>query len=343
MTTKKKKGIIIMIAAVIVVVAAVFVACDKQSVNVTEEQAAKIAFANLGVSERVAEDVVITPTVKAGQNCYRVEFSIGNVKYSYRINPDDGSILGLSVNDQAVDSENKPFAPENPQANYIGADRAKEIVFNEVGCSENEATALEVEFDFDDGKYLYEIQFVYNGKEYEYELVAETGEIYKVEIDDVTVVVPSEESGSYFTAGQAKEIAFADSGINEADAVLKKVKFERDHGTCVYEVEFVVNRTEYEYEINAISGAIIKKEIEGEKETDIPTGDGYVGAETAMNTAIAHSGADATAVTEKNVKLKIENGVYVYEVEFKQGGFEYEYLIDAKSGNVVSVEKELDD
>ena len=261
----------------------------------------------------------------------------------------EDDLYGDEEDEDYADDEDYDFDDEDDEELYevCCPTCGDSIQLNESMLEEGEMTCPNcgehLEFDFDDGKYLYEIQFVYNGKEYEYELVAETGEIYKVEIDDVTVVVPSEESGSYLTAGQATEIAFADSGINEADAVLKKVKFERDHGTCVYEVEFVVNRTEYEYEINAISGAIIKKEIEGEKETDIPTGDGYVGAETAMNTAIAHSGADATAVTEKNVKLKIENGVYVYEVEFKQGGFEYEYLIDAKSGNVVSVEKALDD
>ena len=46
---------------------------------------------------------------------------------------------------------------------------------------------------------------------------------------------------------------------------------------------------------------------------------------------------------KKEAKLKIKKGVYVYEVEFETRAYEYEYVIDAKTGKILSAEKETND
>lgn len=60
----------------------------------------------------------------------------------------------------------------------------------------------------------------------------------------------------------AKAAAFAHAGVREEDAVGVRCKLDRDDGLLIYEVEFDVGRTEYEYEIDAAAGTILKAEID---------------------------------------------------------------------------------
>ena len=44
----------------------------------------------------------------------------------------------------------------------------------------------------------------------------------------------------------------------------------------------------------------------------------------------------------KRVEMDYERGRKVYEITFYQGGFEYEYDIDAETGNVLKFERDFD-
>ena len=70
---------------------------------------------------------------------------------------------------------------------------------------------------------------------------------------------------------------------------------------------------------------------------------GYIGTEVAKNAALAHAGLTADQVTVSKVDFDVEDGRMVYEVEFKQGGQEYEYEIDAASGDILHHKVEIDD
>ena len=60
------------------------------------------------------------------------------------------------------------------------------------------------------------MELSYGESDYEYELIAATGEIYTLEIDDFSVIVPvpTDVSLSYISVERAKEIAVADSGVS---------------------------------------------------------------------------------------------------------------------------------
>lgn len=69
----------------------------------------------------------------------------------------------------------------------------------------------------------------------------------------------------YYGAGQqdigieqAKAIAFQHAGVTEDQVRMKKVKMDYEHGVKIYEVEFYVGFTEYEYDIKADTGEILK-------------------------------------------------------------------------------------
>ncbi len=67
----------------------------------------------------------------------------------------------------------------------------------------------------------------------------------------------------------------------------------------------------------------------------------YIGTEAALAAAMAHAGLDAAAFPE--YEMDVENGVMVYEIEFRYGDYKYEYDIDATTGAVLKSEKEKDD
>ena len=64
------------------------------------------------------------------------------------------------------------------------------------------------------------------------------------------------DSGSYIGESRAKEIALNDAGVKESNAVFLKVRLDWDDGRAEYEVEFYSGNAEYDYDIDAITGAI---------------------------------------------------------------------------------------
>ncbi len=143
---------------------------------------------------------------------------------------------------------------------YIGLERAKEIVFAELGVAESQLR--DVDYDIERG--VYEIDFTYNGMEYEYRVDAVTGRILnsRSEPDDdirgntsvETTPAPSE----YIGLERAKEIVFTELGV--AESQLRDVDYDIERG--VYEIDFTYNGMEYEYEVDGTTGRILRAEVE---------------------------------------------------------------------------------
>ncbi len=159
-------------------------------------------------------------------------------------------------------------------------------------------------------------------------------------------------SGSkYITRDRALEIAVADAGVAAGDILRREseIDFDDDHGVMVYEVEFVVGELEYEYEVDAVSEKILEKEIgaddkKEEREEVSSAPDGSISREAALEIACRDAGVAADAVRRPKIEVDLERGVYVYEVEFKHGDREYEYTINASSGDIIERESEpIDD
>lgn len=67
----------------------------------------------------------------------------------------------------------------------------------------------------------------------------------------------SSASGNYISADRAKQIALNDAGVKEANAVFLRANLDWDDGRMKYEVEFYSGTTEYDYDIDAVTGAIL--------------------------------------------------------------------------------------
>jgi uncharacterized membrane protein YkoI len=159
-------------------------------------------------------------------------------------------------------------------------------------------------------------------------------------------------------AQKAKEIALAHANLQATEVTFTKAQLDTDDGVKVYEVKFLKGTTAYEYEIDALSGKI-REWSKGEKNTGVtqkntttqtaPTTSTTqtttttqttqtIGAQKAKEIALAHAGLAASDVVFKKAKLDFEDGVKVYEVEFKYQYQEYEYEIHATTGKILKFE-----
>lgn len=65
------------------------------------------------------------------------------------------------------------------------------------------------------------------------------------------------------------------------------------------------------------------------------TSTAYITAEQAKAIALKKAGFDSADVWDKEVEQENENGKRVFEVSFEKNGIDYEYIIDAQSGEIL--------
>lgn len=136
-------------------------------------------------------------------------------------------------------------------------------------------------------------------------------------------------------AEEAAGFAFADAGVDPASAEGLHVELDREYGRSVYEVEFLVGDAKYEYHIDAADGSVVKKE---KKVLNTAQGGTTFSKtlEEARAIALADAGVNAGGAAFTEEKLDQDNGLWVYEFEFRAGDTRYEYEINANTGAVYS-------
>lgn len=80
--------------------------------------------------------------------------------------------------------------------------------------------------------------------------------------------------------------------------------------------------------------------VSGQNTTDTPVQNTTITKESAKGIALSHAGATEDKVQRFESKQDYEDGRQVYEIEFDYSGFEYDYEIDAKSGEILKFNKE---
>ncbi len=66
-----------------------------------------------------------------------------------------------------------------------------------------------------------------------------------------------------------------------------------------------------------------------------------ISTEDAKTAALAHAGVAAKDAKWHRAEIDRDNGRRVYEIEFSAGEYEYDYEIDASSGEIVKFDKEI--
>ena len=150
------------------------------STDIGAEKAKEIALQHAGVSASNAVFVKAERDYDDGRLTYDVDFYAGNKEYDYEILAADGTILSY---DADIEGYRIPSSTSSSSSGYIGVERAKEIALQHAGLSSSGVNFDKAEFDHDDGRAEYEIEFHHNFREYEYTIDAASGTILEAERD----------------------------------------------------------------------------------------------------------------------------------------------------------------
>ena len=150
------------------------------STDIGAEKAKEIALQHAGVSASNAVFVKAEREYDDGRLTYDVDFYAGNKEYDYEILAADGTILSY---DADIEGYRIPSSTSTSSSGYIGVERAKEIALQHAGLSASGVNFVKAEFDYDDGRAEYEIEFHHNFREYEYTIDAASGTILEAERD----------------------------------------------------------------------------------------------------------------------------------------------------------------
>ena len=196
------------------------------------------------------------------------------------------SINELNLLSSSAGLENVNSVGSASDKAYIGEAEAKAAAVAHAGVKEAEITRYEVEMDYERGTMVYEIEFHHNGREYDYDIDAVTGEVLwsESERDDdyrsakqpqnsqnqqpqdqqnsQQQAKPAPAEDGYIGKEAAKAAALAHAGLSEAQVSRMKCELDREDGRVVYEIEFKCDGMEYEYEIDASSGSVLKYDKE---------------------------------------------------------------------------------
>ena len=147
------------------------------------------------------------------------------------------------------------------------------------------------------------------------------------------------------------------AGTAALDSVTAEVDPELDESPAHYEVELQTAWGEFEYLVDAYTGKVLSGQkdlpttVSAQNEAAKPSGQKPapsgtaqdIGYAKAKSIALNHAGVSESKAYDMDIELDEEDGKLVYEVEFKSGGMEYDYEIDAATGTILQQEAEKDD
>ena len=169
----------------------------------------------------------------------------------------------------------------------------------------------------------------------------------KVDLSSQSVAAKSSVQ-EILSASDAEAITLAHAGVTDPAGL--KTELDEDDGVKEYEIEFRSGNYEYDYTIDAVTGNILShdkefdpadKPVETTPAAANPPVQEILSASDAESIALAHAGV--TDPTGLKTELDEDDGVKEYEIEFCSGDYEYEYTIDAITGDILSHDKELND
>ena len=148
---------------------------EQQSDNViSRSQAKSAALAHAKVDADQAKGLKAELDRDNGNLYYEVEFYVGGSEFEYKIDAKSKEILSAEKDDVSILNV----------AKYISSEKAINVALNHAGIAKSEAREVSVELE--DGKSsFFEVDFEYNGVEYEYRIDAQNGKIlhHRNEID----------------------------------------------------------------------------------------------------------------------------------------------------------------
>jgi len=150
------------------------------------------------------------------------------------------------------------------------------------------------------------------------------------------------------SAGEAKKIA-----LKQLDGEIIGFEFDADDRTPHYEIDILKDNGKIEVKVDADTGKAVVTERENirtiKTENPVKT-DGTVKATDSANNSSVITEEQAIEIaqakakgTVTDIELDEDDNRLIYEIEIRNGKMEYDFEIDAKTGDIIKYEEDLDD
>ncbi len=212
----------------------------------------------------------------------------------------------------------------------IGLERATNVALQNAGYTESEVTGLRGHYDRDDNLKIYEIEFYADGFEYDYKVAAEDGTILEAN-RELTNQINGGTTGQNSSQGITSENnqQSGNSSNNQSDSSSQTQNNQSDNSSQTQNNQ---SSSAGQSQTQQSSGS-----SQGQQTADSSQ---YIGTEKAKQIALNHAGVSSSSATFTKTKLDRDDGIYVYEIEFISGEIDYDYEINATTGNVISFDTE---
>lgn len=309
------------------------------SSQITVQEATQIALLDANVLEADANYIQTKQDTENGVSLYDIEIHTETMKYEYEINRKTGDIYSKSkeqlASRESVQGGSLQASGEsnaNPQTTEQSAIEQSESALPAETPQEGNTSQ--------EGKTPQET----TGRDTTQNTTGKDTPQQGAETQQNTAGLGIQSNSGQISIEEAKSAALADAGLTASDVVFTKEKSDYEDGIAVYDVEFYAAEYEYEYEINASTGAVYSKNVEAHRRSgtghlghsgNITATGASIGEEEAKSIAVNHAGFALADVNLLKVKLDMEDGKTVYEVEFYKENKEYDYTIDASTGTIL--------
>ena len=258
--------------------------------NISDARAKEIALNHAGVNAADVTYSFAKLDFEHGVQIYEVEFMTKDFReYDYEISVADGSIISY---DYDAEAQFYSYIPAGNRTVSVTVEQAKQVALNHAGKNAQNVMMLRSQMDYDDGLAVYEIEFIADGVEYDYDISAYTGEIVSFDHDaeyqylannqaklntDLGYgqqaagrgytggyggVQAGAQTGAQISAEEAKAIALRQAGLSASNVSYIYAHLDYDDGRLLYEGSFVSGMWEYDFEIDATTGAVWDFEID---------------------------------------------------------------------------------
>ena len=166
---------------------------------------------------------------------------------------------------------------------------------------------------------------------------------------------------AFISKNEVKDIIAANMNVNSGDLYFEDIDFEFDKG--VYEVEVYYQNRDYEYKIDAKEGKVIYTDFRNintnnsqnnsnnnnsngsnnsnsNNQNSLNNVTASISLDEAKNIAVTNAGVDINSVKFTREELDHDNHTLVYELEFFYNNIEYDYEINATTGDIISYDKD---
>ena len=147
------------------------------------------------------------------------------------------------------------------------------------------------------------------------------------------------QNNGQITEDEAKKIALAHAGVKESDVTSIRAVQEKEDGRSVYEVKFYTDKKKYDYEITIDDGEVVKAESESRaSKNQSSTTQSQITEDKAINLVLDR--VDGATKDMVSIHQEVDDGITVYEGTLIHNNTEYEFEINASTGEFIAWEQE---